>query len=153
MKQCGLPTPISFASPAWNSPPALRRVLSDAGFRFLADVYNPSQEGVYPLGQLVSVPTNIGFETGTAGYLETMRLRGCTTRQVVVDFQRQLRTKSSLAVVYDHPFFAGIHALEQVGALVDAARGEGFSVTTIRDAACALSTEKQFVRTSQALEK
>ena len=92
-------------------------------------------------GNLVSVPTNIGTGTGTGGYLETSRLRGWSTLRMTADFRAQLRQKERLAVVYDHPFFAGIHALEQVAALVQTAREEGFTLTTMSAAATALGAE------------
>ena len=85
------------------------------------------------------MPTNITAEPGRAGYLETTRLRGWSTEQVVRDFRSQISAQSKLAVVYDHPFFAGIQALEQVGELVQVAREAGFCVETISEAARSLA--------------
>ena len=139
LAQCQVPAPLSFASPAWNSPAALRRVLSAEGFRCLADGYDATQSDVTHADVLCNVPTNITAEPGRAGYLEMMRLRGWSTQRIVQDFRSQISAQSKLAVVYDHPFFAGIHALEQVGELVRAARDAGFRVETIREAARSLS--------------
>ena len=139
LEECQVPAPLSFASPAWNSPAALRRVLSAEGFRFLADLYDATQSNVTNADVLCDVPTNITAEPGRAGYLETMRLRGWNSAQVIRDFRSQISAQSKLAVVYDHPFFAGIHALEQVGELVQVARDTGFCVATIGEAARSLS--------------
>ena len=142
MQRGALPRPRAFASPCWNSPPGLSRVLSTQGFRFLADTYNPAREDLTLVGDLISIPTNVTAGTGSGGYLETLRLRGWSTGQVVSDFRAQLRQKTRLAVVYDHPFFAGLHALEQVAAMVRVAREEGFSVQTMSAAAETLATGK-----------
>ena len=141
MEHCGLPRPTSFASPAWNSPVSLPRVLCSFGFQILADLYAPFQEEVRSLSGLYTFPTNIHPGESSSGYLEAMQLRGCTTRQIVADFRRQLRARTNLAVVYDHPFFAGIHSLGQVEAMVRTALDEGFRVVTIREAVNALSCQ------------
>ncbi len=138
MNRCQLPRPISFASPAWNSPPSLPLVLRSLDFQTLADLYNPFQEEVASLEGLLVFPTNVHPDAGSAGYLETMRLDSRPTREIIAHFRRQLRAKAELAVVYDHPFFAGVHALEQVKAMVEAALDEGFQVATIQAAAHAL---------------
>ena len=141
MERCRLPPPASFASPAWNSPAVLPRVLRSFGFQILADHYTLAWEEVSSLDGLCSFPTNIHADGGSAGYLEAMQLRGCTTRQIIADFRRQLRARMNLAVVYDHPFFAGTHALNQVDAMVETALNEGFRVVTIREAVGALSAQ------------
>lgn len=127
----------AFASPAWNSPAGLRRVLPACGFHVLADTYDGTREDVAVIGgHLLSVPTNVTAVPGSsAGYLEAMHQRGWDARQIARDFRRQLTRKEHLAVVYDHPFFAGIHALDQVGELVRVALDEGFQVETVSAAA------------------
>ena len=137
MESCGLTAPTAFASPAWVSPPALRPVLRAHGFRVLADASEGSAQDVAAEDGLLLVPTNI-TAGGSAGYLETARLGGWNGPRLRADFIRQIRTKKHLAVVYDHPFFAGTHALDQVGELVRCAQDEGFRVCTISAAAEAL---------------
>lgn len=146
LAECGLGERIeSFSSPAWNSPAGLQRVLPELGFRVIADAYDKAQDDVTALGGLVSVPTNITAEPGSAGYLETMRLRGRSTKQVVQDFRTQLATKDRLAVVYDHPFFAGIHALDDLAELVRTAMEQGFVICTIGAAAQRLQEAQRAV--------
>ena len=150
LKECDLPPPAAFSSPSWNSPSGLRNVLPTHGFRYLVDSHDAGEDGVVSSGGLVTVPTNIIAEPASAGYLEIMRLRGWSTRRIVEDFRHQLLGKHKLAVVYDHPFFAGIHALEQVGELVEVALEEGFYVDTISAAAGALYAEQTVADTLHA---
>ena len=142
MQEGALPRPRAFASPCWNSPPGLPRVLSMQGFQFLADIHDLAREDLTLASNLVLIPTNITTGLGAGGYLETLRLRGCSTGQVASHFRAHLRRKQRLAVVYDHPFFAGIHALEQVATLVQVAREEQFTVQTMSAAAETIAAER-----------
>ena len=139
LEDCGVPAPNAFSSPAWNSPAALLRLLPMHGIRILADTYDPAWNGPKAQGGLLGMPTNITAEPATAGYLEIMWLRGWSHARVAEDFRTQLASKRQFAMVYDHPFFAGIHALDQVAELVEIAQDEGFLVETISTAAEALS--------------
>ncbi len=132
MAESGLKRPTAFASPAWNSPDSLRSLLPGFGFRILADVYSKGECAIPAREEgLVHIPTNITAAPGTAGYLETMKTRGWNQLQTVRDFRAQLATSGRLAVVYDHPFFAGTHALRELRELVKVALTEGFTVCTI----------------------
>lgn len=143
MAKSGIEDVRSFASPAWNSPRSLPRVLSRCGFEVFADILDAEQEEVGVSDGLLSVPTNITAAPGSAGYLESMRLRGLDQAAISRDFRRQLAAKKQLAVVYDHPFFAGIDGLAEVRALVQVAREEGFQVCTISAAARQLHGQKR----------
>ena len=144
MMECGLPEPTTFASPAWNSPPALKSALSALGFQVIADVYDTATETVVSIDGLLSVPTNVAAGTGTAGYLETAALQRWSTAELMTNWKQHLMAKKKLAVVYDHPFFAGTHALNRVSDMVRIALDQGFSVRTIRDIAHCMSTEGSF---------
>ncbi len=141
MEECGLPAPCAFASPAWNSPPALRPVLSAHGIRILADTYDGAAQDIAALGPLLAVPTNIVAAVGSAGYLEAARLLQWTKPRIIDDFRAQLRRQPKLAVVYDHPFFSGVHALEEIAALVRVAREEGFQISSLSAAAQSLAAD------------
>ena len=141
MLECGLPEPTAFASPAWNSPPALRTALRASGFQVIADVYDTTRETVESTDGLLSVPTNVAAGTGTAGYLETAALQGWSTAELVTNWKQHLAAKKTLAIVYDHPFFAGTHALRRVGDMVRVALDQGYSVRTIREVAHSPSAE------------
>ena len=141
MMECGLPAPTTFASPAWNSPPLLKTVLRASGFQAFADVYDVTKETVISTDGLLSVPTNVAAGRGTAGYLETAAMRRWSTAELMTDWKQHLMAKKNFAVVYDHPFFAGTHALHWVGDMVRIALDQGFSVRTIREIAHCMSAE------------
>jgi len=142
MNECGLESPVSFASPGWNSPHDLSRVLQSLGLSVLADTYDRTAESVGRTDcGLKSVPTNITAEPGNAGYLETLRARGWSTNRIREDFRNQLNGKTCLAVVYDHPFFAGTRDAVLVEHLITDAVNCGFKICTMREAAFAISGE------------
>lgn len=136
----GLDKPVSFASPAWNSPPSLRQLLPSVGIPILADTYDATaQAPVHTAGGLTLFPTNITYGPGNAGYLECAHLHGLSRQEVVADFAAQLEAKPRLAVVYDHPFFSALHELETLRALVLAALQRGFQCRAIKDTVRAMS--------------
>ncbi len=141
MHECGIDRPQSFASPAWNSPRTLPSLLASLGFHLLADTHDRTVADPRLLGEgLVSMPTNITASSGSAGYLESMHARGWTHRQIIHEFVSQLRTKQRLGVVYDHPFYAALHARKLLVDLVQAAKDHGFVVCSMREATASLST-------------
>jgi peptidoglycan/xylan/chitin deacetylase (PgdA/CDA1 family) len=140
MKESGITCITSFASPAWNSPACLQQVLPFLGFDTIADTYDATEENITQMGTLSAIPTNITPGPGRAGYFETMRMNGIERGAVVAHFKEQLSTKRSLAVVYDHPFFAGIHAIDLLRDTIKAAGECGFKVCTIKEAADALES-------------
>ncbi len=138
MRKHSLMETTSFASPAWNTPPCLKEILPSLGFRILADAYDGSAREISREGTgLALVPTNITPGQGRAGYLETLRLQGLEEAGIVAHFRSQLVEKERLAVVYDHPFFAGIHALPILRSMILAAKDAGFEVSTMKEAVAA----------------
>ena len=132
MAECGLLRPVSFASPAWNSPPFLQSLLPSLRFRILADTYQRSApEANRRAGRLIHVCTNVTAPSGSAGYLETLCAKGWSKKQIVQNFREQLAQKDRQAMVYDHPFFAGVHASGVLRELVNVAINEGFHVCTV----------------------
>jgi len=134
MDRHGIAEPVSFASPAWNSPEMLKEILPPLGFNILADTYDSGAEDVTLSGPMHSVPTNITPGDGRAGYLETLQMQGMQSGAMSAHFKARLAGKSRLAIVYDHPFFAGIHALPALRQMVETAVANGFNVCAIREA-------------------
>jgi peptidoglycan/xylan/chitin deacetylase (PgdA/CDA1 family) len=138
MRKYSILETTSFASPAWNSPACLKEILPSLGFHILADTYDASaREIVRAEKNLALVPTNVTPGAGRAGYLETLRLQGLDENGVVAHFKNQLREKGRFAVVYDHPFYAGIHGLPILRAMITAALDAGFKISTLREAVAA----------------
>ncbi|MCH8157914.1 MAG: polysaccharide deacetylase family protein, partial [Nitrospinae bacterium] len=112
--------PAGFSSPGWQGSTALYRVLESGGFQYAADAYGEKLEQVTPAQgapNLLQVPTNILGEPGGIGYLEHMRARGMDHEAILKDFSARLENRS-IAVVYDHPYYAGVRELPLVEAMV-----------------------------------
>lgn len=134
-RELGITDPVSFASPAWNSPRALDRLLASLGFKHLADEYSPSADGPSVTKEkLTLVPTNITPGSGRSGFIETARGQDLSDQALLDNFRKQLLTKQRLAIVYDHPFYAGIHAIPVVSAMIETAQRCGFRICTIEQA-------------------
>jgi peptidoglycan/xylan/chitin deacetylase (PgdA/CDA1 family) len=112
MQKHSLLETTSFASPAWNTPPCLKEILPSLGFRILADTYDASARG-------------------------TLGLRGMDEAAIAAHFKSQLAAQDRLAVVYDHPFYAGIHGLAALRGMIKAALDSGFQVATMKEAVAA----------------
>ena len=132
--------PDGFASPGWNSPDTLPPIVEELGFRYLADDHG-SQRDVVRIAagtdRLLSVPTAVSAEPGGVAYLENLEARGLD-RDAFHDDLRSRLADRRLAVVYDHPYFAGIQALDRVRDAVRIARELGFRPVTIGHAVSAL---------------
>jgi peptidoglycan/xylan/chitin deacetylase (PgdA/CDA1 family) len=138
MQKHSLLETTSFASPAWNTPPCLKEILPSLGFRILADTYDASARGIArEANGLTLVPTNITPGPGRAGYLETLGLRGMDEAAIAAHFKSQRAAQDRLAVVYDHPFYAGIHGLAALRGMIKAALDSGFQVATMKEAVAA----------------
>lgn len=137
LARAGVPPPAGFSSPAWTTSPAVAAVAADLGFSYLADRHGPDSEGVLQRGRLPDIGTNVLGEPGGVGYLEWCRARGLSTAAVVADFQERLRRVERLAVVYDHPFWAGSHDADLVARLLVAGQQAGFEVVTLAQAVAA----------------
>ena len=132
--------PGGFASPGWTSPDPLPRILEGLGFRYLADDHGPDRDDVRIADgtrQLLSVPTTITAEPGGVAYLENLAARGLDRTAFHDDFRRRLADRR-LAVVYDHPYFAGVQALDRVRDAVEIARELGFEVARLDQAVSGL---------------
>jgi hypothetical protein len=105
----GVPEPAGFSSPGWNGSPLVARVAADHGFRYLADDHGhgPATVARGPEG-LVRVSTNLVDEPGGVGYLEWHRALGDDDDDILRDVAGRLADSGDLAVLYDHPFYAGI---------------------------------------------
>jgi len=125
-----------FCSPGWNAPDGLPELLHARGFSFRADRYGGDETGavVEPPG-VVNLATNILGEPGGVAYLEHMRARGLTDAGIRDAFRKRLREVGDYAVTYDHPYYAGLHALGLVEDLVRVAVDEGFEVITMAEMA------------------
>ncbi|HSK22906.1 MAG TPA: polysaccharide deacetylase family protein [Egicoccus sp.] len=125
----GVEVPVGFSSPAWTTSPAVARVASDLGIAYLADRHGTAIEGVTrDTGPLPDVATNVLGEPGGVGYLEWGRAQGWSDTEILDDFARRLDAVDDLAVVYDHPFWAGVHDADLVGRMLDVATRQDIEI-------------------------
>jgi peptidoglycan/xylan/chitin deacetylase (PgdA/CDA1 family) len=132
----GCPHPAGFSSPGWNGSPLVARVAADHGFRYLADDHGhgPAPVARGPEG-LVRVSTNLVGEPGGVGYLEWHRALGHGDDDILRDVAERLGDSGDLAVLYDHPFYAGVFELDLLGRVIEQARSSGWELDTIGNVA------------------
>ena len=128
-------TPAGFASPGWVTPPGLAGVLAERGFRYWADQHGAPPGGMTrspaaPMA-LPSVRTALTGEPGGVAYLEHLDAAGLSAREALARFEHDLEGAGEVAVVYDHPYWAGVRALDLVEAMVGLARAAGFDVVPL----------------------
>jgi len=126
--------PAGFASPGWSTHPELPAVLAERGFAYLADLHGPTPGSPHDeanAGPLQNVRTQLTGEPGGVAYLEHLRALGLTDAALEERFLRDLERSGDHAVVYDHPYFAGISELALVSRMVELARGLGYEVVPL----------------------
>ena len=139
-------TPAGFASPGWVTPPGLEAILAARGFRYLADEHGAppagssrgARDGADALpgepvsgAPLPSVRTALTGEPGGVAYLEHLDAAGLSHREALARFASDLDAAGDVAVVYDHPYWAGVRALRLVEEMVGIAREAGFDVVPV----------------------
>lgn len=129
-----------FCSPGWSQPRDLGAVLAARGFTYRADWYGADATGaVVDEHGVLNLATNMVGIPGGVAYVEHLRAQNLSDAEVRSAFRERLRELGDYAVAYDHPYFAGVHALNLVEDLVLIAMDEGFEVTTLTETASALS--------------
>lgn len=132
MVAMGLEPPASFSSPGWQGSETLNGVLSELGFRVIADIrgdqasIETNEEGLY------SITTNFRGEPGGTGFVSDGLARGETSTTTVTRFASQI-ISNDMIVVYDHPVVAGRAGLKTVEGMVKAGLDAGFEWVTISE--------------------
>ena len=124
--------PVGFSSPGWCGSNDLNMILESLNFGYVADAHGEKFTKITSFqkdSKLLQVPTNILGDGGIA-YLENLRAKNLNDNSILKDFSIQL-DKHFFAVVYDHPYYAGIQELFMVEKMVDLARSKGFQIVTL----------------------
>ena len=127
----------SFASPGWTSPPALADVLVSQGFDVMADARDKggAPERLWtPSGEIASVPNTLAGEPGGVGYLESRKAAGLTNDTILAEFDERLLDRLPYLCLYDHPFYAGRHAVGLFERMVELILARGYEVVTCAEA-------------------
>ena len=127
----------SFSSPGWQGSTSLQNILASKGFTVVADEYGRGLEKVTKLRScehtLYSVPTNLVGEPSGIGYIENMRARQMDDAAILYQFRSDLNNINTLAIMYDHPYFAGIRELRMIETMIGIARDLNFSFATFNE--------------------
>ncbi len=130
---------LGFACPGFTEPAELAAVLQERGFLYRADRHGAELRGaIEERPGFFNLATNLLGEPGGVAYLENKRARGLADAEIRQEFRRDLAAAGDQAVMYDHPYYAGIHALGRRADLVEIAREEGYTIVPMSDLARAL---------------
>jgi peptidoglycan/xylan/chitin deacetylase (PgdA/CDA1 family) len=128
--EAGIDDVHSFSSPGWQAPDSLHSALANRGFTSVADRHGYGEHEVYKSPHveqdLFCIPTNILGEPGGVGYIEYLRASTGSRQCMLEKFQSDLEQTGQPAVLYDHPYYAGIHELDIVDSMLKLVRDAGY---------------------------
>ncbi len=135
LNDIGIINVTSFSSPGWVAPPELSNVLALKGFNIVADRHGHGMEEIVKIISnadkiLNLVPTNLLGEPAGVGYIENLRASQMSDSEIIQKFKDDLQAVNQLAVIYDHPYYAGIRELSLLEAMIHEAKSMGFYLTT-----------------------
>lgn len=122
--------PVLFSSPGWQGSGVLDTILQQMGFEASADRHGPAENEILCDNGFCTLPTNLVGEPGGVAYFESLAARGYSGPAVTETLLNTLDDDRQLYVLYDHPCFAGVDALEAVRHVVRSAVERGVEVTT-----------------------
>ena len=125
--------PLGFSSPGWCGSNDLNTILESLDFHYVADAYGEDLKNITSVqseSKLLQVPTNI-LGNGGVAYLESLRAKNMNDNAILKDFSSKLDERS-FAVLYDHPYYAGIQELPIIEKMIDLVRSKGFQIVTLK---------------------
>lgn len=121
----------SFSSPGWQAPASLHAVLAQHGITSVADVHGHGEHRITnSMGteqELHCIPTNILGEPGGVGYIEHLRASAGSGDAMLERFRFDLENSHQPAVLYDHPYYAGIREIEFVDSMLNHVSQAGYT--------------------------
>lgn len=131
----GLEKPVGFASPGWNSPEGLGRILGGLGFGYMADDYGQG-DFCETKATIRCVRTQLTGEGGV-GFFESLAARGLdsgTGEQAMKGAFESAAACDKSVCVYDHPCFAGREGLGMLKGFVEHLKRRPVRFATVRGA-------------------
>jgi peptidoglycan/xylan/chitin deacetylase (PgdA/CDA1 family) len=125
--------PLGFSSPGWCGSNDLNTILESLDFYYVADAHGENLKTItyaQNASNLLQIPTNI-LGNGGVAYLESLRARNMNDNEILKDFSSKLDERF-FAVLYDHPYYAGIQELPMMEMMVDLVRSKGFQIVTLK---------------------
>ena len=133
--EAGIDDVHSFSSPGWQGPDSLHTALAHRGFTSVADIHGHNEYEVSKSPRveddLYCIPTNFLGEPGGIGYIEHLRASNSSSRSMLEKFESDLDQSGQPAVLYDHPFYAGIHELDFVDSMLKSVRDAGYKTARL----------------------
>jgi peptidoglycan/xylan/chitin deacetylase (PgdA/CDA1 family) len=124
-----------FASPGWNSPRQLEKILKKTSFSYIADAHGKENSTAITkhLKNISFIHTAILGEPGGVGYIEHCRAKGMSDKAVIKDFEKRLSQQKRYAVIYDHPYFVGVRELDLLGKLMKVGKKMRYRIVPMRE--------------------
>ena len=125
--------PLGFSSPGWCGSNDLNTILESLDFYYVADAHGENLKTItyaQNASNLLQIPTSI-LGNGGVAYLENLRARNMNDNEILKDFSSKLDERF-FAVLYDHPYYAGIQELPMMEMMVDLVRSKGFQIVTLK---------------------
>lgn len=132
-RQQQLPAPVSFASPCWQSPIGIEKLLKQRGFSILADEYSATHQPNKEVSGFIHFPTNVIGKHGNVGFVENLRALGYSSEEILSEFKRQLDTEGNYKMVFDHPFYIGIKELEILSQMIEISLSKGYTIESLQN--------------------
>ena len=125
--------PLGFSSPGWCGSNDLNTILESLDFYYVADAHGENLKTItyaQNASNLLQIPTNI-LGNGGVAYLENLRAKKMDDQAILNDFSSKLE-KRTFAVLYDHPYYAGIQELPMLKMMIDIVKSKGFQIVTLK---------------------
>jgi peptidoglycan/xylan/chitin deacetylase (PgdA/CDA1 family) len=125
--------PLGFSSPGWCGSNDLNTILESLDFYYVADAHGENLKTItyaQNASNLLQIPTNI-LGNGGVAYLENLRAKKMDDQAILNDFSSKLE-KRTFAVLYDHPYYAGIQELPMLKMLINIVKSKGFQIVTLK---------------------
>lgn len=125
--------PFGFASPEWNTPKNLEKVLLQYHFKYYADRRCISGMCISDeRGKIPNIGVNMVGEPEGVAFFEHCRVKGMHTSEIVSCVMCHAK-ENQVTVLYDHPYYAGIKELNTIESIIKAAQTEEVEIVSLAD--------------------
>lgn len=110
--------PCGFASPAWNSPTNLSKILKNYGFLYYADRNILGECPISLDGAIPNIGVNLLGEPGKVAFWEHCRVVGMTDSEIIATIDKSV-SENDITVIYDHPYYAGMKEVNCISKVIE----------------------------------
>jgi hypothetical protein len=117
-----------FASPGWTTSDSICSSVAKKGFNYLADIKtNKPYQDINLINGLKHIPTNIIGNNGVA-FFEFLTAKSFSMREKVDNFFEKLKSRQDLAIVYDHPYWAGLNEIKTLEFIIKKLQDDDYTI-------------------------